>query len=459
MHAVTVNGEIKYAKNGTVLSDFLKETGESVSHLCGGNGICKKCLVTVDGTKTLSCRYKIEKDITVEFEKEEKKLSYREETSNITENLCFVLDIGTTTLAMALVSLDEKKIVKVITRTNSQITFGADVISRIEYCDKHSVTKLHEAVINDINSMLSEFNVTNAIKMYVAGNTVMLHILFAVDCASLGIAPYTPSFLESKAINGKDIGLSYVETVESLPCISSFVGADIVSGLNFVKEPQNGKYSMLVDLGTNAETVLFSNESVICTSAAAGPCFEGAEISCGMSATYGAIYRYEKNNLMTVGNSAAKGICGTGLIDIVAVLVSDGIVSETGFMECEKYCITDTVYVSREDIRRFQLAKSAVCSAILTLLVIKNVSFDEIENVYLSGGFSAEINVDNAAVTGLIPKELKEKCISVNNSSLLGAVKYACEKNNLSKLKADYVDLAVEPIFSQLFIENMMFDI
>ena len=133
-----------------------------------------------------------------------------------------------------------------------------------------------------------------------------------------------------------EISLKGVGRVESLPCISSFVGADIVAGLNCIEYPEKGKYSMLIDLGTNAEIALFTENEVVCTSAAAGPCFEGVNISCGMSASDGAIYAYSRSGYKTVGNVVPKGICGTGLIDVVAELLGCEI-DETGYMDNEEY--------------------------------------------------------------------------------------------------------------------------
>ena len=275
----------------------------------------------------------------------------------------------------------------------------------------------------------------------------------------MGVAPYTPVFLEKREAAGEEIGLIGVSEVESLPCVSSFVGADIVAGLNFTGMPEGGKYSLLVDLGTNAETVLYGNGRVLCAAAAAGPCFEGANISCGMSASDGAVYSYKKNKAETVGNLPAKGICGTGLVDVIAHLIESGEIDEAGYMENEEFEIAEGVSVNQEDVRQYQLAKSAVYSAIMTLIETAQIYPDSIERLYISGGFSAVIDVENAVKTGLLPEALKEKCVAVKNSSLLGAVKYACEKNDLSCFtkNAQYLDLSTNPVFSQLFIENMMF--
>ncbi len=462
MHKVIIGDETQYAQDGTLLSDCLIKSGKSVDHPCGGKGICKKCLVTVNGKEELSCQYIIKSDISVTVKNNGKIYSETgtEETNVVTDNLCFALDIGTTTLALALVSLDENKIIKVITRTNPQRAFGADVMTRIDCCRKNGVEELQKTLIAEINSMVSEFDLHNIEKLYVSGNATMLHLFFGIDCSAMGIAPYTPVFLESKTSKAENLGIIGIETVESLPSIAAFVGADLVAGLNFIGMPENGKHNLLVDLGTNAEIVLFSEKSALCTAAAAGPCFEGANISCGMSATNGAVYSYSESEIETVGNIPAKGICGTGLVDIIAYLLDKGIVDETGYME-DDFEVADGVYINQADIRQYQLAKSAVCSAVLTLLQMKNLSFEDVEKMYISGGFSAKINIENAVKTGLFPKELAQKCVAINNSSLLGTVKYACEKNDLAVYidKSTYVDLSAKPTFSDLFIENMMFEV
>lgn len=455
---VTVNGKVILADAGTILSKIL-----DIEKPCGGHGTCGKCKVKVNGIDTLACQYKIESDIEV---KTYESFDIVSETGvvddgHITENICFALDIGTTTLALALVSLDDKRVIKTLTATNPQRRFGADVITRIDYCQRNSVKGLHEVLISEINRMIAELGVT-ADTMYVSANVTMLHTFFGVDCTSIGIAPYTPAFLESKQESAEAIGIKGVKTVISLPSIASFVGADIVAGLDLVGMPEDGKYNLLIDLGTNAEVVLYSNSLGVATAAAAGPCFEGANISCGMSATKGAIYAFELNcgqtKYKTIANDTPAGICGTGLIDIIAELVKNGIIDETGYMD-EDYKLSDNVYLSCEDVRQYQLAKSAVYSAILSLMKTENIGFESISKMYISGGFSSKINIANAVNSGLLPKELADKTVSLNNSSLQGTVKYACDGGNVEKFTnmIKYVDLSSNPYFSEFFMENMMF--
>ncbi len=456
MFKVTVNGKVLYAEKGTVLSQVLK--GENVPHPCGGRGTCKKCTVTVNGKAELSCRYIINSDVTVVLPENEEILSETGETGLLSpvENACYVLDIGTTTLALALVSPDGT--VKIKTSTNPQRSLGADVITRIDYCRKNGISDLQKCLVEEINNMTAEFG-EPVQTLFVTGNTTMLHTLFGVDCSSMGVAPYTPAFLDAKTEPASALGLMRTEKVQSLPSVAAFVGADIVSGLHFTGTPSKGKYNLLVDLGTNAEIVLYSENSAICTAAAAGPCFEGANISCGMSATNGAIYAYESGSIKTIGNGVPRGICGTGLVDVVAWLLETEAIDETGFFEEESLEIAEGVCVTQEDIRQYQLAKSAVCSAIVTLMKTENVSPENIEKMYISGGFSAKINIKNAVYTGLLPETLAEKCVPINNSSLLGTLKYVCNGGSLEEIagRTTYIDLSATADFSQLFVDNMLF--
>ena len=464
MHTVEIiqkgQKRIIYAENGELLSSVLMKNGFSAEHPCGGNGICGKCTVNINGENQLSCRYVIESDTTVILPDETQiqsvtGMAVSEKTAG---KMCFAFDIGTTTLALALVSLDEKKVVNIKTRTNPQRIFGADVMSRIDYCRKNGVRELHEPIISTLNQMTDEMG-TTAEKLFVSGNTAMLHLFFGTDCSAMGVSPYTPEFLESRRVNAAELSVRNVEKIISLPNISAFVGADITAGLNCVGLPQKDKYNILVDLGTNAEIVLYSENELLCTAAAAGPCFEGANISCGMSSSDGAIYAYSAGKTQVIGDGCAKGICATGLVDIIAEFLKNEVVDETGYMNPGKISIAENVFINQDDIRQFQLAKSAVYSGIFTLMNMQGVSFHDIDKVYIAGGFSSALNIANAVTVGLLPIELQSKYVTLNNTSLSGTVRFACEKNDLLVYlkNAKYVDLAENPMFSKMFIENMNF--
>ena len=184
-----------------LLSDALAAFGYAVPHPCGGRGACKKCTVVLDGTPVLACRTTVSEDAEVLLPDTETliALAGEEETGRLTKQLCFCLDVGTTTLALALVSVDDARIVRSVTAPNPQRAFGADVISRIDFCMKNGPLELQRVLISRlqemIDALLSEFSLSVVPTLVVSGNTTMLHLLFGVDCASMGVSPYTPVFL------------------------------------------------------------------------------------------------------------------------------------------------------------------------------------------------------------------------------------------------------------------------
>ncbi len=447
------------AHTGELLSDVLFRHGYAHARPCGGKGVCGKCRVLVNGRPELACRYRLQSDVTVELCEEGEILSESGADMADGQGTELVLDIGTTTLAMALIDPEVGRIIRVLTANNPQRRFGADVISRMEHARAHGVSELTEMIRAEISRMIGELGGSREV-LHVAGNTTMLHILAGVDPSPMGTAPYTPVFLEERWVSGASMGLPAVGTVRLLPSIAAFVGADLVAGLCHVGLPSAG-YRLLVDLGTNAEVILFSRDRILATAAAAGPCFEGANISCGMSAVPGAVYAYDEAGVRTIGDAAPRGLCGTGLVDVIAQLLRRGILDESGYLEDESFALCPGVVLTQKDIRQYQLAKSAVLSAILTLMQNNSVAFSNIDALYISGGFSTKINVDNAVLTGLLPRELRDVTVSVGNSSLLGTVKAACNSHALDGLveKAQYVDLSADPVFSELFIEQMGFSV
>lgn len=447
------------AERGEILADVLIRNGISISRPCGGRGTCGKCRVVVDGVSLLACKYVLTHDITVAADVEGEILS--DTSSTIGKNSIgtdLVLDLGSTTLALALIDKKSKCIVKVVKANNPQRPFGADVISRIEYCQIHGVAKLTRVIRDEVNRMIDELGQPPLQTLYVAGNTTMLHIFAGVDPGQMGTAPYTPSFLCEIVKSADEFEIGGVKNICLFPSVSAFVGADIVAGISSLGLPQS-KYRLLLDLGTNAEIALFSNDKIITTSAAAGPCFEGANISSGMSATDGAINYYDGIKMSTVNNYPARGICATGLVDIIAFLLRRGKIDKSGALDEEEFEVAPGVSLTQEDIRQYQLAKSAIYSAIMTIMGKFQIGFDEIEALYIAGGFSSKMLPENAAITGLIPAELAERCYSIGNSSLMGAIGAACDNLDLQSIcdKAVYVDLSTDISFADLFIKNISF--
>ncbi len=454
-------------KRGSHLYDIIIAENVHFDHPCGGMGRCKKCSVLINGKSELSCRYIVNEDIIVEINADSGLIQtagvYSVGNSS-GQNYSLALDIGTTTLAAAVFN-GNGDIIKSGTRNNSQRKFGPDVISRIAFCADNGPGLLQSVLIEDVkalfNELLSDITLKRAKKLYVAGNTTMLHTFLGIDCSSIGVSPYTPAFLDMKETDGMKISLDFAEKIILLPGIDSFAGADIVSGLVNMGIPDNKEVNMLVDLGTNAECVIYSTSRILCTSAAAGPCFEGTNITCGMSAVKGAVCSYRSDGSYDViGDCVPVGICATGLIDVVTCLIEKGIVDKTGKMTCERFNISDDVYITQEDIRHYQLAKSAVSSAVSVLISRFGIDVNEIKNFYVAGGISSRLNIESAVKSGLFPPEITDKFVPADNSSLSGLVKYAVSEADLPSIidKSEYVDLASDAGFFELFINNMLFN-
>lgn len=466
------NGKSKiiFAENGENLLSLLLDNGYNIPTDCGRVGKCRKCIVKVDGETILSCEYNISKDITVDLPLISQNCNLKSQilSDKKVVDAEIAVDIGSTTVAMSFFG-DDKTILKKTVFLNPQRKFGADVMSRIDYCTKNNIKDLQIELIEklkyEINIFCNEFSLRSISKMVVCANTVILHTFFGIDCSSMGVSPYNPSFLESRQVSGSDVGLSNVKNIVSFPCASSFFGADAVGGIEYINSRNPKKPYLFLDLGTNAEIAIVTESGVTCTSAAAGPCFEGAEISCGVGAIDGAIKSVNISNgelrFETVNDKEPIGICGSGLIDTVSELLKNFIIDKSGTFtdDIDEFELTDKISVSQDDIRKFQNAKSAVRSAVETLLAKSGLNADVIETVYIAGGFSENINAENFCGSGLIDSLLSKKCQSVSNTSLASAemVVRGELSINSSANRYQYIDLNADSMFSELFIKHMDF--
>jgi uncharacterized 2Fe-2S/4Fe-4S cluster protein (DUF4445 family) len=260
-----------------------------------------------------------------------------------------------------------------------------------------------------------------------------------VDPLSIALAPFKAQFTDKQVKKGKSTRFDINDNGEiiTLPSISAFVGADIVAGLAVLKVTQ--KNYLFLDIGTNGEMALITGEKILTCATAAGPAFEGANLSCGMAAVYGAISVFKNcEKYQVIGNSEPLGICGSGMVDIVAYLLDNDLIDETGLLK--KTFIIDhekKIEIVQQDIREIQLAKSAIFSGIKILLYIAELSISEVDALYLAGGFGNYINIKSAIRIGLLPYELKDKIYPVGNSAGIGALQY---------LNSDTFELKIEKI-------------
>ena len=464
------------AEKGEKLIDILSRNGFSVPAACGGRGVCGKCAVrlleggfdgvTPDGDGLIkSCRATVRENARAEIKNENGEGLTLIETENLPEGrFAAAVDIGTTTLAAAV--LTENGDVKKRSRLNPQSSYGADVISRITACENGGLADLQSLVCKAVGEMLTELSEGRKFEcVTVCGNAVMLHIFAGISPVSMGSAPFETKIDGALELDGEKYGINTKKLI-LLPGVSAFVGSDTVAGIYAIGLYKSQGNILFIDMGTNAETVLKTENGIICSSAAAGPALEGAGTECGTGGVNGAVCRVEKRaggfEISTIGDEKADGICLSGLLDAVALMLENGVVDSSGFMKNDRFYLTDGVYVSAGDIRQFQLAKSALVSCSQCLLEQAGKTAADLDEIILSGGAGFYLNPASALKTGLLPDVDTGVIRSCGNTALEGALRCAASQNALEEVKkiahlCKTVDLAGSASFAGKFIENMAF--
>ena len=492
---VIVSGKARTVAVGTALSDLL-----DLPLPCGGHGKCGKCKVYAAGALSpvtdterkcltaeelqrgirLACRTAVTGDCSVDLP-ETQKLGQQimMQTSTITApapafgQYGIALDIGTTTLAAQLYNKAGAKLAE-CGRRNPQATWGADVISRIESALHGDLDQLSNAIREAIDGMIRELakqariNAKEIDGMVITGNTAMLYLLTGSSPGTLSRAPFQADRLFGETLTAKDLHLSALFPQAEIylpPCIAAFVGADTVCAILATNlcEIEN---ALLADIGTNGEMGLWHSGTLSVCSTAAGPAFEGVGISMGMNGEAGAIDHVTLRNgqltAHTIGETAPRGICGSGLIDAVACLLENETLDETGLLDDDPTEIAKPVVLIQKDIRMVQLAKSAICAGIRMLFRTAGLSEDQISAFYIAGGFGSYLNVGSAGRIGLIPDALTAKAKAVGNAALTGAAMLLLNGNlrqtaaNLAK-KANVVELSTNPAFADAYMMGMTF--
>ena len=490
-HTVTVlpHNFIFSVPHGANLLAVLTENGFFIPAACGGRGSCGKCAIKCRSAEEqeyktlLSCHTSVTSNLTVLLDANNQSGVW--EVSSLSPGVShkagMILDVGTTTLAACLIDKSTGETLAKASSLNPQGAFGADVISRITAFAEGKGDAMRTSVIDATNCLIAEFSRTGAQieEVVVVGNPTMLHLFIGVDPSGIGSYPFTPAFTESKYFNGADIGI-HAPRVRLLPSISAYLGSDVSAGILACEMHKTDKTQLFMDLGTNGEIVLAHEKKLFAASTAAGPALEGANMSCGMGGVAGAIDRIwcESGHLRftTIDGASARGICGSGYIDLFALLLDEGILDETGafaeecnspllsLLEDDCFYLTPEVYLSQDDVRQFQLAKAAIAAGVEALTAHCGVKMDEITHVFLAGGLGYYMSPANAARTGLLPAPLLSHTQIVGNTALAGARLCLLSKDNQTAIDAlskqvETVELSFSPVFSQAYIENMGFDI
>ena len=506
--------------------------GVNISRHCGGAGTCGKCRVSAtDGEEFLSPLTITEKKL---LKKEEIDSGVRlaccakisgsgtlrvidpvdDPGSRILEGtsgrpvadwspdrkgLGVAVDLGTTTVVCYLLDLDRHKVIGTHSFLNPQVSYGDDVISRIaaSTLQPGTLARMQEMLVEEMNRAFSALTeeagtVPGALsEVVVAGNTVMEHIFLGISPESIGHSPYSPQFRTHPPVAASELGLIIAPdgAVKLIPNVAGYVGGDIVAGIAAHAVDKEKPLRFFVDIGTNNELVIGSEERMYCCATAAGPAFEGARISQGMRACNGAVEKVamteEGVSYEVIGGSVPKGLCGSGLIDVVAMLLREGVIDSRGRMltheECtderikdrlssddnriNRFLITDSndpVYLTQKDVREVQLAVGAVKVGTEVMMEQMGTTVDGIDEILLAGAFGSNIDIASAITVGLLPKVEREKVRFIFNSSGLGACMalasadfYRATEQTMSRM--EYIELSSLKDFQKRFIRSMLF--
>ncbi len=495
----------------TLVSALLSAAGVPFGLPCGGRGVCKKCRVQIaggvndptdseraaltqeelSGGVRLACMAYASGEVSVTLTADEYAVPDFEKSVRQTAlpaRTGAAVDLGTTTVTAALYDLMTGELLRSDTKLNPQSAFGADVISRLQKSLEGQHKELQNAICSCIGELLTNLNPEKQPleRTVITGNTAMLCLLTGKNPKPLTAAPFEADCLFGFSLS-EALPLLPVFTGEVYlpPCASAFVGADMTcAALDAAERFEffDGKARLLADVGTNGEIMLSHANTLLCCSTAAGPAFEGATLHSGSVAKNGAIAALTLKDgaiaYTVIGGGEPQTICGSGAVDAVAVMLKAEIIDDTGLIQDAGHAFTDNVFelggvlaffipetevaVTQEDIRNIQLAKSAVCAGLNTLMKEAKLTPADMESLIVAGGFGGCINIESAAVMGLIPATLKDKTVIAGNAALKGASlilldEHKKEQAEIIARKAITVDLSSSAAFFDEYIDNMGF--
>ena len=457
------------------LKTLLAQSGVAFVLPCGGRGACGKCAVEASGALSepdaqtgtyLLCRTAALGDCRVKLpDYADMSIDAGTQTTRLRPNdsargYGAALDIGTTTLAMRVFDLRSGACVGEATRINPQTQVAADVIGRIEAAINGHGDALKSMLWDAVGQMAEQAAPGKPIyRMVAAGNTTMLYLLNGFDPSDLSRAPFSAKHLFGTHGRMADTDLYFP------PCFHAFAGADLTCAILASGMCEKTRCSVLCDVGTNGEIALYRDGTLVTASAAAGPALEGAGISCGCASVPGAIDRVwrEKNEVRfhTIGGQKPIGICGSGLIDLIAVLLNLGMIDETGRME-RAYPLADGVALLPQDVRAIQLAKAAICAGIHTVLKKTGTDASDVQAFYAAGGFGSRIDPVSAARIGLFPRALANRTVPIGNAALDGAGTVLSDPDGERALMhlreiGTYLSLSGDADFAEFYMEDMLF--
>lgn len=495
---------------GTLISDAAKQAGVWINAPCGGNGTCGKCTVRLNiGGKeqtVLACQSVIDSECTITIGNPSSLVTLRDgaqrdvpfvpeiESCASCEEMCFAaIDLGTTSIVCYLLDGFTGDQLSVKGIQNPQAAYGADVITRANHVlTAEDSNALRRVVIEAINNLIDQTTRVAGRKpdqvtaVSIVGNTVMHHILLGLPLGSLVRAPYTPNTTGDQTFPARELELKVnPAAIVRIPAvIGGFVGADTVACMSATAFDKILRPTLMIDIGTNGELVCTDGVRSVCCSTAAGPAFEGANISSGMRAENGAVdHVWMENGIYhtsTIAHTPALGICGSGLIDLIATLVNTGTIDETGrfsydgtlsdrlVQDCDgktAFLVSrgeQDILLSQKDVRELQLGKAAIRAGISVLLDELSLSTSDINSILIAGAFGSHLSADSLCDIGLLPEEFRGKIESIGNAAGEGAKLYV--KNNAVfresayiARETEYIELTLSSVFSDYYIDAMAF--
>lgn len=481
MYTVTFlpNGVTVEVEAGTSLLSAEVLAGLQPDAPCGGNGTCGKCRVTLDGQIVLACETAVDRNMTVHLPQQGKNEILVDGTGTHTtadgqHEYVIAFDIGTTTLVGFLLSGKTGGLLASASAMNPQAQYGADVISRIQTAVTQQEPLLRRCITDALCRLTCELADNAGIKtqqislVCVVGNTAMHHLFLGIDPSSLITPPYMPTVSHAIEEPANDrLPIASDGTLRVLPNIAGFVGADTVGCMVSTGFDKLNELTLLIDIGTNGEMVLSDRDRRIACSTAAGPAFEGAKISQGMRGAAGAIDHVWIENgelrFHVIGDNEPIGICGSGLLDLVACLLDIDAIDESGRLQNKLFTLPDTtISLTQKDVREVQLAKGAIRAGIELMCKQLGVQPEDIKTVLLAGAFGNYMDPKSACRIGMIPPCLVDRIRPVGNAAGEGAKLCAVNRAEFEQAiqlseKTEFLELASLPDFQDRFVDALEF--
>ena len=405
-------------------------------------------------------------------------------------NYAAVVDVGTTTVVVHLVDLANASTVDAEATYNSQMHFGEDYIRRIIYAEEHNTfDEMQRSIVRDVNGLIEALVERRAIgqqditAVICAGNTAMIHFLLGLDPRRIRRAPYVPTAAWVPPIRASEAGIRVNKRglLYTLPAVGAYVGSDIVAGVLATRLYEAERLSLFIDIGTNGEVVLGSKAWLVCASSSAGPAFEGSGVKHGMRAAPGAIERFSvgedgRFTYRTIGEEPPRGLCGSGLLDVLACLWEAGVIDRTGrFARSDDPRLAEgsdgpeftlvppadgrrPVVITQADILNLMRSKAGVYAAIQALLEATGTGPEQLDAVYVAGGFGNYLDAGNAIMVGMLPDVPVERIRFVGNTAIAGAKMSVMSREAMSKAeevagRMTYFDLMSHPHYMDAFVQ------